>query len=237
MSLFDKTTPPVKPSEHVEKVIIQAILTEEIPPGSYLPSERNLSERIGITRPTLREALHRLERDGWISINHGKPTMVNDIWKEGNLNILGGIIRHGDGLSLDFIRNLLQVRADLAPSYTYLAVKNNPDRILIHLERCFELEQDPELIAAYDWDLHYLLTLASGNPIYTLIINGFSRIYKELAEKYFSVTETRTHSQDFYIRLSKIFKNRDYKLAYGVTKKVMEESIELLALCPISEGG
>lgn len=41
--------------------------------GENLPSERELVDITGYTRPTLRESLIRLECFGFISIEHGKP--------------------------------------------------------------------------------------------------------------------------------------------------------------------
>lgn len=230
MSVLEKLTPPIKPNEYIEKVIIKAILNEEIQPGSSLPAERTLATRLGVTRPTLREALHRMERDGWISINHGKPTMVNNIWKDGNLNILSGIMQYGDELSTDIVRNLLIVRSDLAPSYAYYASINDPEMIISHLRSWVSLAEDPKKYASFDWNLHYILTLASGNPIYTLIINGFSQIYLELAEKYFRKPVTRKKSMKFYTNLLELFINGDQDKVYLLTKEIMEESIRLFEL-------
>lgn len=45
-------------------------------PGDRLPSEIELSQRLRISRPTLREALHQLEEEGAIVRRHGVGTFV-----------------------------------------------------------------------------------------------------------------------------------------------------------------
>ncbi len=71
----------VRPSEHAESALVDAILDGEFPPGSVLPGERSLATQLGVTRPTLREAIQRLARDGWLTVAHGKPTVVNNFWQ------------------------------------------------------------------------------------------------------------------------------------------------------------
>jgi GntR family negative regulator for fad regulon and positive regulator of fabA len=219
---------PLRPNEHAERSIIQAILAGDFPPGEVLPGERDLAALLGVTRPTLRESLHRLGRDGWVTIQQGKSTMVNDIWRDGGLNVLSGLIRYGDGFSTAFIKNLLWVRLDMAPSYTRLAVEISPQTVIAHLQNAVHLNKSPEAFARFDWDLHYCLTVASGNPIYTLILNGFSDFYIEIARRYFTNMEARINSQDFYFDLLAAAQKGDGLLAYQVTKRVMRESIDLL---------
>lgn len=76
------------PASFAEKYIVRSIWENKFPPGSILPAERELSELIGVTRTTLREVLQRLARDGWLKIQHGKPTRVNNFWETSGLNIL-----------------------------------------------------------------------------------------------------------------------------------------------------
>ncbi len=85
---------PLKPAELSEERIIQAILDGTFPINSLLPSERDLSVQLGITRPTLRETLQRLARDGWLEIHHGRQTRVKNYWQEGNIAVLSAIARH-----------------------------------------------------------------------------------------------------------------------------------------------
>ena len=66
------------PAGFAEEYIVESIWSGRFPPGTILPAERELSELIGVTRTTLREVLQRLARDGWLTIQHGKPTKVNN---------------------------------------------------------------------------------------------------------------------------------------------------------------
>jgi GntR family negative regulator for fad regulon and positive regulator of fabA len=218
----------LKPNEFAEQAIIRGIMDGVFPPGTDLPAERPLAEKLGVTRPTLREALHRLERDGWIHISQGKPTRVKDIWREGNLNILGGLIQYGETFSEEFIKDLLRVRLDLAPTYTALATENDPEYILDHLRSYLTLSEDPQSFASFDWQMHYRLTVASGNPIYTLILNGFEKIYLDMAVRYFSSPKARASSLNFYAKLLQAIEEGDFDKARLVTRDVMRESIELI---------
>ena len=69
---------PQRPNDYAEQSLVTAILEGTFAPGDTLPGERALAAELGITRPTLREALQRLARDGWLTIHQGKPTVVND---------------------------------------------------------------------------------------------------------------------------------------------------------------
>ena len=80
------------PATFAEKYIIESIWNNHFPMGSILPAERELSELIGVTRTTLREVLQRLARDGWLTIQHGKPTRVNDFMNTSGLNILDTLV-------------------------------------------------------------------------------------------------------------------------------------------------
>ena len=79
--------PILKAGQLVESRLVKALLDGTFPINSNLPAERELATLLGVTRPTLREALQRLERDGFIEIRHGKPTRVRDFWIEGNLGV------------------------------------------------------------------------------------------------------------------------------------------------------
>jgi GntR family negative regulator for fad regulon and positive regulator of fabA len=218
---------PARPAELTERRLLQAVLNGEYPPGSTLPAERELAAQLGITRPTLREVLQRLAQDGWFDIQQGKPTRVRDYWREGNLNVLSALVRYSERLPDDFVPNLLAVRLSMAPAYTRAAVEQDADRVVALLTGYPDLEDSAASFAEADWKLHRGLTLTSGNPIYTLILNGFGDFYVQMARLYFSRAQAREASRAWYIHLLAAARSGDAEAAERGTHQAMQESIDL----------
>lgn len=93
-----------------------------------MPAERELSELIGVTRTTLREVLQRLARDGWLTIQHGKPTKVNNFWETSGLNILETLARLDHESVPQLIDNLLSVRTNISTIFIRTAFRQHPDK-------------------------------------------------------------------------------------------------------------
>ena len=63
-------------SEEIYNQIRQLILDGEIHPGERLPSERKMMDMMHRSRPTIREAMRMLEREGYIKIYSGSSGAV-----------------------------------------------------------------------------------------------------------------------------------------------------------------
>ncbi len=218
---------PQKPTELTESRLVEAILGGTFPPNSNLPPERELAEQLGVTRPTLREALQRLSRDGWIEIRHGKSTRVRDYWHEGNLLILNAISRHSASIPENFVPNLLQIRLLLAPAYTRLAMQNTLNETVRLLESLQNVPDTAEAFTNADYEMHCTLTRLCGNPVFTLILNGFGDLYRAMGLIYFQKQQNRDHSRSFYKKLLSAVLSNNTFMAEEVTRRVMEDSISL----------
>lgn len=216
-----------RPAEYAENQIIDSILSGCYPVASALPAERELAARLGVTRPTLREALQRLARDGWLEIRQGRPTRVRDYWHEGSLGVLGALAQRAGTLPDDFVPNLLAVRLVLAPAYTRQAIERQPDGVVTALGDYAGLADEARDYAIYDWRLHHQLTILSHNPIFTLILNGFADLYPRMAERYFRSVAARASSRAFYAGLLAAALEADATTAEAITRRVMEVSIAL----------
>jgi GntR family transcriptional regulator, negative regulator for fad regulon and positive regulator of fabA len=218
---------PKRPAVYAEEALVTAILDGTYPPGSTLPGERDLAAQLGVTRPTLRETLQRLSCEGWLTIQQGKSTSVNDYWQDGGLSVLGALVRYSQRLPPEFVPNLLEVRLALSPAYARSAVERSPDAVAGYLSAYAGLDETPKAYAAFDWGLHRALTLASGNPVYTWILNGFAGFYEDMARRYFSRPEARASSRAFYASLLSAARSADAAQAERITRQVMSDSIKL----------
>lgn len=192
------------PAALAEEYLIKSIWNNHFPPGSDLPAERELADKIGVTRTTLREVLQRLARDGWLSIQHGKPTKVNNIWETSGLNIIDVLIRLDSTKLPSLIANVLSARTNIAPIYIQKAFKISPQESLAIFAPLNNLADTTEDYSQFDYDLFRKLAFASDNPVYGLILNSLKSLYMRVASFYFSNPQARKLAKHFYLKLQDI---------------------------------
>jgi GntR family negative regulator for fad regulon and positive regulator of fabA len=224
--------PPEKPAELTEQRLISAILNGTFPANTSLPAERELAAQLGVTRPTLREALQRLARDGWLEIHQGKPTRVRNYSEEGNLAVLAAIALHQENLPPEFVPNLLSVRTLLAPTYTKMSIERNAATIGVFLQTHPAVAEEAAAYSHFDWELHHRLTVASGNTVFTLILNGFHSLYIGMGAHYFAFPAARASSRAWYAGLLMCTRDRDADRAAELTRHVMQESLQIWQQLP-----
>ena len=188
------------PAGFAEEYIIESIWNNRFPPGSILPAERELSELIGVTRTTLREVLQRLARDGWLTIQHGKPTKVNNFWETSGLNILETLARLDHDSVPQLIDNLLSCKTNISTIFIRTAFRQHPDKAFGGPGLApggggsrRRLRRASIITFSAVW------AFASGNPIYGLILNGMKGLYTRIGRHYFSSPEARSWRSAFII--------------------------------------
>lgn len=65
-----------KMADEIIETLRQDIVTRRLPDGGRLPSEKELSDRFGVSQPTVREAIRSLETLGLIEVLHGSGSFV-----------------------------------------------------------------------------------------------------------------------------------------------------------------
>lgn len=223
--MYQSDTALMRPIQYAEHYLVTSILNGSYPPGSVLPAERTLAGEIGVTRQTLREALQRLSRDRWVTISHGKPTRVNDLWREGGMGMLATMVRYPDYLHRAFIRDLLQARVVFMPECAVPAVSNHREVFRAYLAPGMTAAHDAQTVADYDWQLQSMMVHYSGNRVYPLMLNDFAPVFKVMGQQYFTLPRARSASAAYYQDLLEaISENGDIR---AVVEQAMRESIDI----------
>jgi len=125
--------------------VAELIWSGQLRSGERMPAERSLSERLGISRPTLREAVHRLEHAGLIAVSLGRAgaRVQSDLVPLQLLDEMPHINRSD-------ISGLLEARRALEPRIAQLAALHGTTEDFDHLLRLVVKQRQ----APPDWDLH-----------------------------------------------------------------------------------
>ncbi len=145
------------------------IVSENVEEGTRLPSERDLAERFGASRPTVSQALRTLAVMGLVEIRRGSGAYVlrrPETMVTASVNLMLDL--DGDGQSLD---HLMQLRLWLETiGVTHATTREPPleqaevDTLLAALERLRAAAGHPSEWIADDTVFHAAGVRSAGNP-------------------------------------------------------------------------
>ncbi|OOF43262.1 fatty acid metabolism regulator [Rodentibacter rarus] len=207
------------PAALAEEYIVKSIWENVFPAGTNLPSERDLSEKIGVTRTTLREVLQRLARDGWLTIQHGKPTKINNIWDTANPSIIETLITLDQNSAPLIIDNMLSLRSKMSEFYIYEAVRKSPQQAALLFNTLNELGDTAEDYTEFDYHIFRQFTVLANKPFYRLIFNSLKGVYQKIGLLFFSHEEHRKCTKQFYIELQQICQIGDAESVVNCIRK------------------
>ncbi|MGK8502654.1 FadR/GntR family transcriptional regulator [Nocardia asiatica] len=110
-------------SADVFEQIAADVLSGELAPGATLPSERQLAEALGVSRPAVREALQRLAAAGLVSVRQGDATTVLDYRRGAGLEVLPRLLVQAGELDPAVARSILEARLHNGPKVAELAAR------------------------------------------------------------------------------------------------------------------
>jgi GntR family transcriptional regulator, transcriptional repressor for pyruvate dehydrogenase complex len=103
--------------------ILTDVVSGEFAPGRPLPSERQLAEVLGVSRPAVREALQRVAQAGLVDVRQGGATTVRDYRQHANLALLPRLLLPHGELDPSVARSILEARAHIGPKVAALAAE------------------------------------------------------------------------------------------------------------------
>ncbi|GAA3339199.1 FadR/GntR family transcriptional regulator [Curtobacterium pusillum] len=160
-----ESVPTGSPASEVARQLVSLLTAGDLAPGSRLPSERVLAERLGVGRSAVREALAALEILGIVQIRPGSGTYLQG----GTSDLLPTTLSWGLMLASNRTRELLEVRSSLERTAAILAAQRATDEELDALGATLDQQaatlDDPAAFIEADVRFHVLLARAGGNDV------------------------------------------------------------------------
>jgi GntR family transcriptional repressor for pyruvate dehydrogenase complex len=164
---------PIKKTRIAEEVadrIRTLILDGTFLPGRRLPSERVLSERFGVSRGSIRDALRMLEMIGLLETRHGQGTFPHELTVERLVAPLASVMTYRHDLQDE----LLDVRRMFEPAVARVAATRVTDKDLADLQRILDAQrwklQTGQSAIVEDTAFHATLARSTGNRVVVSIM-------------------------------------------------------------------
>lgn len=169
----------------------QLILSGELKIGERLPAERDFAAKLGVSRPVLHEALVDLATKGLVTILPRRGVVINDYRKAGSCAILSSLLAYHQGnFDPEFIRSMFAMRMLLETESARLAAVEASEDERIQMQAILRAEetidrQNLTALVDLDFEFHLLISIASRNMVYPLIINSFKNVYTHFTREFF----------------------------------------------------
>ena len=192
-----------KTYEWIVDRIRAAISSKELIPGDRLPPEMDLAKQLGVSRPTVREALKVLEAQNILRSSTG-PTGGTFVKKINGLGI-AEYLKDSISMLLDLdeltLEEIWSAREAIESPSAGLAAVRRTDQDLFVIENTIELDEQKEGdVLVSDISFHRAVAEASKNRMLSLFMSSTYMTLKKLAEHYILPTnmiqEIKQASQD-----------------------------------------
>lgn len=214
----------------------ELILSGRLSIGEKLPSERELSLQLGVSRPVVHDGLVDLAFKGLVSMKPRVGTVVNDYRREGSLALLTSLINYQQKqIDSDLLQSMLQVRMLFETETARLAAKNRTSE---NLEEFAELLSEEDRlhprtqirVSKIDFRFHHLVALASGNLVYPLFINSFRQVYTNFTRQFFSRPQVITTVFNFHKQLVDAISKQDEDQASKIMAELLTHGENFLKM-------
>lgn len=176
-----RTVSPEKLSSAVVRQVEELILRGVLQAGSRLPAERELAERLGVSRPSLRDAIAKLQQAGLLSTKPGAGVFVADVLGSAFSPALTALFSRHDEAAMDYLafrRDMEGIAAERAArlgSDTDLAVINATFRKMQAAHETRSAEEE----AVLDAQFHMSIIEASHNVVMLHMMRSMYELLRE----------------------------------------------------------
>lgn len=220
--MFKKISPR-KISDEIIEQFKEMLNKGELKPGDELPSERELAEMIGVSRPPLREALNALERMGFVEIRPRSRIVVRSIGEKFLEDPVSILIAE----DMEKLFELLEIRRAMESWVAYNAAKRASLEQIRKIEKIIEKDQENLRAkrddAKTDADFHVSVAQATGNTIFSHLMASCYHILWNTQivsrETLFKKEENRELIANQHLNIFKAIQSRNAQAAAREARK------------------
>ncbi len=162
----------------VAETISEKIIAGEWPPGSFLPTEAELCEQMGVSRTVVREAVKVLESGGLVRIERGFGTRVLEAHYDSVSRPLKTLLRRTAG----DLKELIEVRKIMEVAIAGLAAQRRSKENLAAMERALDVMRnkpgDPQGYVDADLEFHAEIARATQNSILLILLEPLGELLR-----------------------------------------------------------
>jgi GntR family transcriptional repressor for pyruvate dehydrogenase complex len=200
-------------ADKVANQLKQAISQGLLRVGDRLPPERELAEKMGVSRPSVREALQKLEVVGLVQTVHGGGTVVKNITEREVLTPIEAVI----GRDKEKVVELTEVRACLETWAAKQAAAERTEEELELIRKLLEtMEKDLDsgmIQSETDVKFHTAIAAAAHNTIFLHLMQSIYQLIaysiKLYREEVFLTKEDQQTIFSHHLSVFKAIQDRD----------------------------
>jgi len=167
--------------EQVADRIQGLIVDESLHPGDRLPGERDLAERVGVSRTVIREAIHVLRVRGLVEVRPGSGTYIRELSPNDAAAPIGLLLKLRQ--VSDRYDDLHEIRRTLEVDIAGLAAERATEKDIAALEEAIKgMAAHPEHADQFtrcDLAFHEALAAATHNDLYTVLLTPITDLLLE----------------------------------------------------------
>jgi GntR family transcriptional repressor for pyruvate dehydrogenase complex len=210
--------------EQIVQQIEESVLNGSLKPGDQLPAERDLAQRLGVSRTAVREAVKTLREKGLVEAYSGRGTFITDGTSQAARQSFDLMVKIGQQ---EGSPHLAELRLILEPGIAALAAARVHEDDLAAMREAVAVmdraQKDPAAYIEADLDFHLALAEAVANPLILSLIDSIVGLLREQRIRIFNVEGGPQRGQVHHKRILDAMERRDPEMARAAMRAHLEQ--------------
>jgi GntR family transcriptional repressor for pyruvate dehydrogenase complex len=230
-------SPTIREFEPVRRTKVYAEVADQIrrliaegrlKAGDRLPPERELAERFGVSRTSVRDAIRALEMIGLLEPRQGDGTVVLDLSPAALAQPLASILVQNRSLLADLLDVRKMIEPPLAARAATLAGPQEVAALREIIQRQAEKAGRRELTTSEDTEFHYALARLARNPVALKVLDVLMDLLLESRERSLQVPGRLAKSLQGHRRILDSISRKDAQGAEAAMRQHLSEIEHIL---------